>query len=115
MFESTTTSSRTSAEKRIADFLGKELNSFDINFPMIPFSFVARFGSGVQGNMMDLIVGFLNRYASMYINGEVVPGDNMFQQCAMCYHMLASVSMAPAQEFPPENFGGGLDGQPIPL
>lgn len=115
MFESTTTSSRTSAEKRIADFLGKELNSFDINFPMIPFSFVARFGSGVQRNMFDLILGFLNRYASMYINGEVEPGDNMFRQAEISYRMLGSVSMAPVQDFPPNNPDEGVDYPAIQL
>lgn len=115
MFESTITSSRTSAEKRIADFLGKELNSFDINFPMIPFSFVVRFGSGVQRNMMDLIMGFLNKYAYMYVSGEVVPGDNMFQQCAMSYHMLQAVSMAPVPEIVSETSSHPLDHEPVQL
>lgn len=89
-----------SDEKRIADFMASNLSTFGLDHSHTAFAFVAHYGSAAQHAMFDFILSFMNKYASMYINGEVVPGNKMFQQCSMAYHMLASVSMAPPAPLP---------------
>lgn len=79
-----------SEEEKFARAMGKSLDRMNINFGMVVANFVTR-NSGVQSNMFEMILTFLNKYASLYAFGDVVEGDRMYKICQMSHQMICAL------------------------
>lgn len=85
----------TTDEKKLSDLLYKVLNRLDFNpaYVLLPFD---QYNSQVQGQMFDLIMMFLNHYASKYRDGMTRPGEPMHRIGQMCVTMLDALTPAEA-------------------
>jgi hypothetical protein len=77
-------------EKKFADMLAKHLDTLDFNFPHAVYMFSQR-GSALQSNLFEFILGFLNRWAQMYDEDMVRPGQIMYPICEMSSKMIRSL------------------------
>lgn len=79
-----------SEEEKYARTLHKGLDRMDVNYGMIVANFMTR-NSSVQSNLFELILTFLNKYASLYSFGDVVEGERMYRICEMSYRMVSAL------------------------
>lgn len=79
-----------SDEEKLARLIGKGLDTMQINYHMIVANFLTR-NSGIQKNMFELILAFLNKYASLYVNGDVTEQERMYSMCVMSHRMLSAL------------------------
>lgn len=78
-------------EKKLSDTIAKGLDTLDFNYPHAVFAF-SRYGSAVHSNLFDLILAFLNKWAGMFLDGTVEPGDRMYTICDMSNRMVAALT-----------------------
>jgi hypothetical protein len=79
-----------SDEEKYANVLAKGLDRLGVNHHLIVANFMTR-NSGIQANLFELILAFLNKYASLYANGDVTEGERMYSVCEMSYRMVCAL------------------------
>lgn len=78
-------------EKKLADGIAECLDTLsDVNYAHVVFAF-SRYGSAIQRNFFDLILSFLHKWAGLYRNGDVEPGDDMYAICEMSNRMTEAL------------------------
>lgn len=78
-------------EKKLADTIAKGLDTLDFDYPYAVYAF-DRYGSAIHSNLFELILTFLNKWAGLYRNGDVEPGDKMYHICKMSYRMTEALN-----------------------
>jgi hypothetical protein len=82
---------RASKEKVLADRIAGSLDTLDFNYPHAVFAFSVH-GLAVHKNLYELILTFLNKWAFMYENGDVEPGDGMYIICESSHKMVTALT-----------------------
>lgn len=81
---------RMSEAEKFANVLGKSLNGLDLNYHMV-VAHTITLGTAIQKNLFELMLAFLNKYASLYASGEVTETMKMFSMCKMSYDMMCAL------------------------
>lgn len=82
---------RITKEKKLADAIAATLDTLDFDYIHCAHAF-SRYGSAIQTNLFELILAFLNRWAFLYQNGGVSPGERMYTMCEMADRMVAAMT-----------------------
>ena len=82
---------RATAERKLADFIANALNRLDVDYLHIT-TCLSNYPSMIHINLFEMVLSFLNNWATMYTDELVTPGEKMYRMCQMSHLMVSALT-----------------------